>query len=159
MDHKRIGRPKPELILTPEQREQLEGYRREHEVSPALALRAQIVLRCAEGWNNEEVAAAFNVRGVTVGKWRLRFIRLGVDGLRDAPRTNAHRKLSQEKIAAVVRLALETSPAGRKNWSTRAMAGLAGVSQSSVSRVWRAYQVRPHLRSSSVSAMSEPTQR
>ncbi|HKY39898.1 MAG TPA: IS630 family transposase [Polyangiaceae bacterium] len=141
------GRPKAELVLTSEQRETLRRYERGRTVSQALALRARIILLCSEGRTNEEVAAKVDVWGVTVGKWRSRFVRLGVDGLLDSPRPNVHRKLTDEKVEAVVRLALETTPKGRTHWSTRPMGKRAGVSQSSVSRIWRAFQLKPHRRS------------
>lgn len=144
---RRRGRPTAELTLTAEQRETLLRYDRGRTVSQALALRARIVLLCAEGKTNTEVAKAVGVLGETVGKWRNRFGKLGVDGLLDAPRPNVDRKLADEKIEAVVRLALETTPKGRTHWSTRLMGKRAGVSQSSVSRVWRAFQIKPHRRS------------
>lgn len=105
------------------------------------------MLRCAEGKNNQEVASELGIHGVTVGKWRSRFARCGVEGLLDAPRPNVHRKLIDEKVEAVVRLALESTPKGRTHWSTRQMAKRAGVSQSSVSRIWRVFQIKPHRRS------------
>ena len=135
------------LVLSAEQRETLVRYERGRTVSQALALRARIVLRCAEGKTNTVVAEELGVWGVTVGKWRSRFVRLGVDGLLDAPRPNVSRKLADEKVEEVVRLALETTPNGRTHWSTRQMGKRAGVSQSSVSRVWRAFQIKPHRRS------------
>jgi transposase len=141
------GRPTVAVTLTAEQRELLARYERGRTVSQALALRARIVLLCAEGKTNTEVAEKVGVWGVTVGKWRSRFARLGVDGLLDAPRPNVHRKLTDEKVERVVRLALETIPTGRTHWSTRQMGKRAGVSQSSVSRVWRAFHLKPHRRS------------
>lgn len=135
------------LVVSAEQRETLVRYERGRTVSQALALRARIVLRCAEGKTNTVVAKELGVWGVTVGKWRSRFVRLGVDGLLDAPRPNVDRKLADERVEAVVRLALETTPKGRTHWSTRQMGKRAGVSQSSVSRIWRAFQIKPHRRS------------
>jgi transposase len=135
MARRNFGRPKAQLILSEAQRAVLERYR-DGETPRALALRARIVLLCAEGRTNEAVASIVGVLGVTVGKWRSRFIEHGVDGLRDAPRPNTHRRLSEDKVATVVRLALESAPTGRSRWSTRAMAAQAGISQSSVSRLW-----------------------
>jgi transposase len=141
------GRPTATLTLTAEQRETLVRYERGRTVSQALALRARIVLLCAEGKTNRGVAREVGMREETVGKWRSRFMRLGVGGLADSPRPNVDRKLADEKVEAVVRLALETTPKGRTHWSTRRMGKRAGVSQSSVSRVWRAFQIKPHRRS------------
>jgi transposase len=147
MQKRRRGRPKTPLVLTAEQRETLVRYERGRTVSQALALRARIVLLCADGKTNTAVAEEVGVWGVTVGKWRSRFTRLGVEGLLDAPRPNVARKLADEKVETVVRLALETTPKGRTHWSTRQMGKRAGVSQSSVSRIWRAFQIKPHRRS------------
>ncbi len=144
---RRRGRPTAEVTPTTEQLETLLRYDRGHTVSQALALRARIVLRCAEGRTSEDVAAELGVCSATVSKWRNRFAKFGIDGLTDASRPNVHRKLADEKVEAVVRLALETKPKGRTHWSTRPMAKRAGVSQSSVSRIWRAFQIKPHRRS------------
>ncbi len=145
---KRRGRPVDEVVLTVEEREALERYERGRTVGQALAQRARIVLRCAEGQRHGDIAAELGVIVQTVGKWRKRFVKSRIDGLVDAPRPNVHRKLVDEKVEAVVRLALDTKPKGRTHWSTRQMAKRAGVSQSSVSRIWRAFQLKPHRRSS-----------
>jgi len=147
MKPKRRGRGVDEVVLTADEQQTLERYERGRTVGQALALRARIVLRCAEGKLHRDVASDLGVAVQTVGKWRKRFVKHGVDGLVDAPRPNVHRKLPDEKVEAVIRLALETKPKGRTHWSTRQMAKRAGVSQSSVSRVWRAFQLKPHRRS------------
>lgn len=115
-------------------------------MSQALALRARIILACANDGSDTVVAAELDVCRGTVSKWRRRFIERGIDGLLDEPRPNVHRKLSDEKVEAVVRLTLEATPKGSTHWSTRKLAKRAGVSQSSVSRVWRAFQLKPHRR-------------
>jgi transposase len=140
----RTGRPKAKLAVPEEVREQLERYVRGRTVSQALALRARIVLACAEGKDNRSVARALDVVESTVGKWRKRFVKMGVDGLSDSPRPNVHRKLSDEKVEAVIRTTLEALPPGSTHWSTRKMAKRSGVSRSSVSRLWRAFRLRPH---------------
>ncbi len=140
----RTGRPKAELTVSAQQREQLERYVRGRTVSQALAQRARIVLACAEGRSNMAVAQEVGVVEHTVGKWRKRFVKLGIDGLCDTPRPNVHRKLSDEKVEAVIRTTLEALPPGSTHWSTRKMAKRSGVSRSSVSRLWRAFKLRPH---------------
>jgi transposase len=140
----RTGRPKAELTVSSEQREQLQRYVRGRTVSQALAQRARIVLACAEGKSNVVVAREVGVIEHTVSKWRKRFVKLGVDGLCDTPRPNVHRKLSDEKVEEVIRATLETAPAAATHWSTRKMAKRSGVSRSSVSRLWRAFKLRPH---------------
>lgn len=144
MATKAKGRPKAALVLSDEARRDLERYARRRTVSQALGLRARIVLACSTGADNGQVAVDLGVTPQTVGKWRRRFIEQGIEGLSDSPRPNVHRKLSDEKVEQVIRATLETLPAGSTHWSTRKMAKRAGVSRSSVSRVWRAFQLRPH---------------
>jgi transposase len=105
-----------------------------------------MVLRCAEGKDDKRVARELGIDRGTVGKWRRRFMRDGVEGLSDAPRPNVHRKLEDERVEEVIRLTLHTKPKGSTHWSTRKLAKQAGVSQSSVSRLWRAFQLKPHRR-------------
>jgi transposase len=102
------------------------------------------VLACAEGKSNVAVARELGLVEHTVGKWRKRFVKMGVDGLSDSPRPNVHRKLSDEKVEVVIRTTLEALPLGSTHWSTRKMARRSGVSRSSVSRLWRAFRLRPH---------------
>jgi len=143
---KRAGRPKAALVLTAEEKEALERYARGRTVSHALATRSRMVLMCAEGVENAAVAVVMGVTQQTVGRWRKRFIAHRLDGLADAPRPNVHRKLADERVEEVVRLTLQSLPPGSTHWSTRKLAKKAGVSQSSVSRVWRAFQLKPHRR-------------
>jgi len=133
-----------EIVLTDEERRTLERYERGRTVSQGLAQRARIVLRCAEGKANQQVATEIGVTGHTVGKWRRRFAESRLDGLTDTPRPNVHRKLGDEKVELVIRKTLESLPKGCTHWSTRKMADSVGVSQSSISRVWRAFQIKPH---------------
>jgi transposase len=144
MTTKLMGRPKAALLLGEKEREDLERYARRRTVSQGLAQRARIVLACAEGKDNRRVAAELGVGEGTVGKWRARFVTRGVDGLSDSPRPNVHRKLADEKVEQLIRATLETLPAGSTHWSTRKMAKRMGISRSSVSRVWRAFQLKPH---------------
>jgi transposase len=144
MATKAKGRPKAALVLSDEVRRDLERYAHRRTVSQGLGLRARIVLACSTGADNGRVAVDLGVTAQTVGKWRRRFIEQGVAGLSDSPRPNVHRKLSDDKVEQVIRATLETLPAGSTHWSTRKMAKRAGVSRSSVSRVWRAFQLKPH---------------
>jgi transposase len=142
----RRGRPKARVVLTEGEREDLARYERGRAVSQALGLRARIILQCAEGKTDVEVAAELHVDRGAVGRWRRRFLRHRIAGLSDVPRPNVHRKLSDNRVEEVVRLTLQTKPKGATHWSTRKLAKEAGVSQSSVSRVWRAFQLKPHRR-------------
>jgi len=122
----------------------LERYARGRTVSQGLALRARIVLACAAGADNQEAGRMLGVTPHTVGKWRRRFVARGIDGLLDLPRPNVHRKLGDEQVEELIHTTLESLPAGSTHWSTRKMAKRAGVSRSSVSRIWRAFKLKPH---------------
>jgi transposase len=110
-----------------------------------LALRSRIVLGCAEGENNTRLARRLGVSVATVRKCRGRFASDRLDGLVDEPRSGRPRAVSNERVEEVVVKALESAPPdGGTHWSTRQMATVAGVSQSTVSRVWRAFGLQPH---------------
>ena len=138
------GRPKAVLELTEVDREILAGYRRRRKTAQGLAVRSAIVLSCARGLDNNVVAARLSVSPRTVGKWRSRFIALGIDGLLDEPRPGAPRKVSDKKVEQVVTLTLESKPKGATHWSTRQMAKRSGLSPMTVSRIWRSFGLQPH---------------
>lgn len=138
------GRPKEELILTDAEQAELAALARRPKTAQALALRARIVLECASGASNTEVARKLSVSNDTVGKWRKRYIPMRLDGLMDAPRPGAPRTVTDEKVDEIVALTLETLPRDATHWSTRAMAKKAGVSQTTVCRIWRAFGLQPH---------------
>lgn len=138
------GRPKSVLQLSPSERSTLESWTRRRTTAQALALRAQIVLLCAQGRFNTEVAEELGVTHQTVGRWRRRFVARRLDGLLDEPRPGAPRRVSDSQIEALIVKTLETQPRDATHWSTRSMAKAIGVSQSMVSRVWRAFALQPH---------------
>ena len=139
-----MGRPLTPLTLTDEERSELRGWARRPKTAQAHALRARIVLRCAEGWSNGNVAEALGVNRATVGKWRRRFLDLGMDGLVDAPRSGAPRTISDEDVERVIAITLENTPHDATHWSTRSLADATGLSQSAISRIWRAFALQPH---------------
>jgi len=133
-----------ELKLTAQETNQLLEWTRRHKTSQALALRARIILACAEGQNNSEVARSRRVIRQTVGKWRSRFLERRLDGLLDEPRPGAPRKLDDARIEQLIAATLNERPREATHWSTRLMANKLHVSQSTVSRVWRAFGLQPH---------------
>jgi transposase len=137
------------LLLSDAERASLEVLIRKRTASQSLALRARIVLTCAEGGGVAPltaVAARLDVSRESVRKWRVRFMEGRLKGLADAPRPGAPRKITDEQVEVVVTRALtEKDPGQDTHWSTRAMAGETGLSQSSVSRIWRAFGLKPHL--------------
>ncbi len=138
------GRPKALLLLTGEERETLERWARRPTSAQALAQRCRIVLACAEGLTNQQVAAAENVNQVTVGKWRARFCERRLDGLHDEPRPGGPRTITDADVERVIAKTLEEAPRDATHWSTRSMARATGMSQSAVSRIWRAFALKPH---------------
>src|SRR5437868_1012942 len=111
---------------------------------PALALRARIVLECARGVENREIAAHLRLAKGTVGKWRRRFVEHRLDGLRDDPRSGAPHTIEDADIEAVIVKTLESVPENATHWSSRGMAKASGVSVSTVQRIWRAFGLQPH---------------
>jgi transposase len=138
------GRPKAELKLTEAERQQLQAWTRRRKTAQALALRSRIVLACANGLDNLTVADELAVTPQTVSKWRGRFVRERLDGLTDAPRPGAPRTVQDADVETVITRTLETKPKDATHWSTRAMAKQTGLSQSTISRIWRAFGLQPH---------------
>ena len=140
----RTGRPIPPLTLTADERETLARWTRRPTTARALAERARVVLECAAGKPNTVVARELRLTKQTIGKWRSRFLRQRLDGLLDEPRPGAPRRIGDADVERVMRLTLETAPRDATHWSTRAMARRCGLSQTAVSRIWRAFSLRPH---------------
>ena len=151
----RTGRPKTELVLSAEERQVLERLTRRRKSAQALALRARIVLACASGATNQAVAADLRVNGMTVGKWRRRFVEKRLNGLFDEPRPGAKRTVTDDKVEAVIVKTLEEKPANATHWSTRSMSEAMGMSQTSISLIWRAFGLQPH-RSESFRLSTDP---
>lgn len=140
----RTGRPKVEISLSEDEREQLERWSRRPKTAQALAQRARIVLACADGDSNNEVAHQLKITAQTVGKWRRRFVSQRMEGLLDEPRVGAPRKILDADVERVLTLTLESKPKDATHWSTRSMAEASGLTQTAVSRVWRAFALQPH---------------
>ena len=138
------GRPIPPLALDGAERETLEQWTRRPKTAQALALRARIVLACADGRSNTAVAAELRVCVDTVGKWRSRFLEQRLDGLLDQPRSGRPRMIDDADVERVIALTLETIPKDATHWSTRSMARRSGLSHTTVSRIWRAFALQPH---------------
>jgi len=109
-----------------------------------LAERARVILTSAEGKNNTHAAIALGLSRTTVMKWRTRFLAKRLDGLVDEPRPGAPRTISDTEVERVITRTLETKPRDATHWSTRSMARELGMSQSAISRIWRAFSLQPH---------------
>ena len=139
------GRPTAQIELTEDERQTLERWARRPKSAQALALRCRIVLAAADGELNRDIASRLGCHPTTVGKWRARFAEARLDGLHDEPRPGKPRTLSDEDVERVIVKTLEETPTGATHWSTRSMARTTGMSQSAVSRIWRAFGLKPHL--------------
>jgi transposase len=133
-----------EIVLSKQERSELEARVRRRKIARADALRAEIVLLAADGLNNCAIADEIGVSRMTVLTWRKRFAAKRFDGLDDEPRCGAPRKIGDDKIADVVTKTLETMPSHATHWSTRSMAKASGLSVSTVHRIWSAFSLQPH---------------
>jgi len=138
------GRPLVAVALNSEDRRVLERWARRPSSAQALALRCRIVLAAADGLANVEIAERLGCNRTTAGKWRARFVTDGLDGLWDGPRPGAPRTISDDDVERVIVATLEQTPRDATHWSTRSMAAATGMSQSAVSRIWRAFGLKPH---------------
>jgi transposase len=132
------------LVLSDDERRTLENWVRRRTTAQGLALRARIVLACAEGSGNTAVAARLRVDRGTVKKWRARFLARRLDGLHDDPRPGVPRTITDAQVEEVIVRTLEEVPEGGTHWSKRELARRTGISPTSVHRIWRSFGLQPH---------------
>jgi len=143
--------PSPAAVpveLSDEERAALEAWTRRRTSAAALSLRARIVLACAGGESNTQVAGRLGVHRNTVGLWRRRFVEFRLDGLTDEPRPGQPRKITDSKVEEVIVKTLESAPRNATHWSTRSMAAEVGLNQTAITRIWRAFGLQPHRQDS-----------
>jgi transposase len=131
------------LVLSEDERRTLESWVRRRSTAQGLALRARIVLACAQGGSNLAVAARLGVHRGTVSKWRARFLRDRLDGLPGEPRPGVPRTITDAQAGQVVVRTLEEVPEGATHWSKRELARQVGISPASVLRIWHAFGLQP----------------
>jgi transposase/DNA-binding CsgD family transcriptional regulator len=140
----KTGRPKAVLTLTDDERETLTRWARRAKSSQALALRCRIVLACADGLSNVDVAQRLGITRPTVGKWRSRFLAARLEGLLDEPRPGRPPSITVDQIEDVVVATLEQTPKDATHWSRTSMAQRSGLSKSTIGRIWRKFELKPH---------------
>jgi transposase len=133
------------IVLSDDERQTLQRWGRRPTSSQALALRCRMVLACAEGLSNVEAGRRLGVHDKTVSKWRRRFAARRLEGLADEPRPGVPRSITDAQVEQVITKTLEEQPADAMHWSTRSMARATGMSQTAISRIWRAFGLKPHL--------------
>jgi putative transposase len=139
-----MGRPRAVLVLSPQQREQLEGLANSRSLPAGLVGRARIILLSASGKTNQQIARQLGLTNATVGKWRRRFLEQDVSGLHDELRPGRPRPISDERVAQLVRKTLDSKPKDGTHWSIRQIARQTRLSKSTVHRIWQAFGLEPH---------------
>lgn len=139
--------PQPQSItLTDDERDKLDAWTHRPTTQQRLAIRARIVLAAADGRSNTAIAADLRITLPTVRKWRGRFADARLDGLTDEPRPGVTRTITDAQVEHALARTLETKPKDATHWSTRTLARELNLSQTAVSRIWRAFGLKPHLR-------------
>src|ERR1700704_407909 len=139
-----MGRPTKPIVVSEEERAKLQEWARRPKTAQRLSLRARIVLGCADGMENRQVARDLRITDQTVCKWRERFRTAGLEGLADEPRPGTPRKIADAQVEALITRTLESAPPQGTHWSTRTMAQATRMSQSAISRIWRPFSLQPH---------------
>src|SRR5437773_9824850 len=141
MPRKRHHKP---LLLTEDERRTLAQWTRRPTSAQRLALRARMVLACADGLAKRAVAQRLRVSSSSVCKWRERFRVRRLPGLTGEPRPGAPRTVTDDRIVEVITRTLEGPPAHATQWTTRGLADVAGLSKATIARIWQTFGLQSH---------------
>ncbi len=134
-----------EIVLSDDEVLGLSKLSKSRSVSVRLAERSRIVLLAGKGMTNEEIGFELGITRQKAGRWRERYADSGVEGIsQDAYRPGRKPKISSRKVAQVIRLTMQETPENATHWSQRLMADKAGISMSSVGRIWKSHGLKPH---------------
>lgn len=139
-----MSKCREEIVLSQQERVQLESFASSRSVSRALAYRARIVLLSADGKTNTAIADALELSRFTVGNWRARYLAHGIEGLYDEIRPGRPRSIQDEAVAQLIQRTTQSRPSDATHWSVRSMAESCGVSKSTVQRIWKVFGLQPH---------------
>lgn len=144
----KIGRPIKSLVISKEDKEELESIVRSRKVEAGIRKRAEVVLLSSQGWSSTEVGKRLGVTAQTVCKWRDRFRKQGIKGLSDEVRMGRPRTIGEERVAELIQKTIDAKPPSGTHWSCRTFAMEHGVSKSTVQRVWKTFELKPHRQDS-----------
>src|SRR5580765_5192619 len=132
------------IAVSPAERAELERLQRAPSTPAGLSRRARAVLLMAQGVSGVEIAERIGYTVVQVSRIRRRYADGGLAGLADRPKSGRPPTVSARKRAQIVALTLRPPGAGVTHWTTRDLARTAGVSHSTVHRIWQAHALQPH---------------
>src|SRR5271155_5511854 len=151
----KTGRTAKELVVSADDRVQLESIARSQSLPAGLVRRAQMILHMASGESNSAIARRFRVSRPTVTTWRRRYRENGIAGLHNELKSGRPRSTGEEQIAKLINTALKARPKGKTHWSRRSLAEVTGISTTTVHRYMSLFGLQPH-RSKSFKLSNDP---
>jgi transposase len=139
-----MGAILPALVISQEQRDELEALVRQSSARAGLVQRSRVILLAAQGISNAQIARQVQCRAHVVGKWRRRFADAGLAGLADRARSGRPVELSQKLRQRVVTSVCRQPPKGLSRWSVRTLARHLGLPLARVQRILAEQDLHPH---------------